>query len=419
MNAEIITIGTELLLGQIVDTNSAYIGEKLAKIGISVYRKTSIGDNEARLENCLREALARVDVIIATGGLGPTVDDVTKNVAAKIFKKRLTLDEKLLEKVKRVFRDRKIEMPESNVSQAIIPQGVKIIENNIGTAPGLIFNEENKILILLPGVPREMKPMFEEAVIPYLKKLYGADSVIVSRVLKVWGLSESAVDEKILDLFMKLNNPTIALLASFSEVKIRITARAKNEKEAFDMIVDVEKQIRERLKEYIFGRDDETMESVVGMLLVMKGVNLAVAESCTGGLVSHKLTNVPGSSKYFERSMVVYSNEAKIDILKIPGKLIKTHGAVSKEVAESMAENIRKISKTNIGLSCTGIAGPGGARPSFAGCPEKPVGLVYISLSTERKKVTEEHIFKGEREIIKERASLACLDLLRRYLLKV
>lgn len=410
--AEIVTIGTELLLGQIIDTNSAYIGEKLASIGINVYRKTSIGDNETRLEECLREVLTRVDVVIATGGLGPTVDDVTKKVACKIFKKRLILNEILLEKVKNIFKQRNIEMPESNVSQALVPQGIEIIDNNVGTAVGLIFNEGNKILVILPGVPGEMKPMFEEGVIPYLRKNLKIENVIVSRVLKVWGLSESAVDEKIFDLFVKLSNPTIALLASFSEIKIRITAKANDEKCALTMISEVESQIKDRLGKYIFGKDDETMEKVVGILLVMRESTVSVAESCTGGLISHKLTNVPGSSKYFERGVVVYSNEAKVKLLNVPENLIKIYGAVSKEVAKSMAENIRKISNATIGLSCTGIAGPDG------GSIEKPLGLVCISLATSQETITEEHRFMGKREIIKERASLSTLDLLRRYLLK-
>lgn len=412
-NVEIVTIGTELLLGQIIDTNSAYIGEKLASIGINVYRKTSIGDNEIRLEEYLKEVLTRVDVVIATGGLGPTVDDVTKKVACKIFKRRLILNERLLEKVKNIFKQRNIEMPESNVSQALVPQGIEIIDNNVGTAVGLIFNENNKILILLPGVPREMKPMFEEGVIPYLRKNLKIENVIVSRILKVWGLSESAVDEKIFDLFVKLSNPTIALLASFSEIKIRITAKANDEKSALTMISDVESQIKDRLGKYIFGKDDETMEKVVSILLVMRESTVSVAESCTGGLISHKLTNVPGSSKYFERGVVVYSNEAKVKLLNVPESLMKTYGAVSKEVAKSMAENIRKISNATIGLSCTGIVGPTGATLG------KPVGLVYISLATSQETITEEHRFSGEREVIKERASLTALDLLRSYLLKI
>ncbi|MFH1824806.1 MAG: competence/damage-inducible protein A [Candidatus Firestonebacteria bacterium] len=429
MNTEIITVGTELLLGQIIDTNFAYIAQKLSEIGVNLYFKSSVGDNEKRLQDVLRIALSRSDVVIITGGLGPTVDDITKSAVTKVLNKKLILNEKILEKIKSFFEKRKVKMPQNNVSQALIPTGSIIIDNDHGTAPGLIIKtDDNKYVILLPGVPRELKAMMENSVLPFLKETFKSEGVIKSRVLKVFGLGESVIDEKIGDLFRSLSNPTIALLASHTEVKIRLTAKAKDIVTAEEMITRVENKIRERLEDNIFGIDDETMEKVVAILLFMKNLTIGVAESCTGGLISNKLTDIPGSSSYFKRGIVAYSNEAKVELLKVPEEAIRTFGAVSKEVAEEMAISIRKSSKTNLGLSVTGLAGPSG------GTSEKPVGLVYIAISSEeetlckefrftpfKKKIPDKENsltgFSGDRIKIKEQTAQSALDLLRRYLL--
>lgn len=425
--AEVITVGTELLLGQIVDTNFAYIASKLSEIGINLYFKSSVGDNEKRLQDVLRIALSRSNVIIITGGLGPTVDDITKSAVTKVLNKKLILDEKVLEKIKSFFEKRKVKMPQNNVSQALIPVGAIVIDNENGTAPGLIIktsddvsslqkrygsiDTEDKYVILLPGVPRELKPMMENSVLPFLKKTFSTEGVIKSRVLKVFGLGESMIDEKIGDLFRTLTNPTIALLASHTEVKIRLTAKAKDIATANEMISKVEDEIRIRLKDNIFGADDETMEKVVAVLLSMKNLTISVAESCTGGLISNKLTDISGSSSYFKRGIIAYSNDAKVELLKVPEEAIKTFGAVSREVAEEMASGVRRLSKTDLGLSVTGIAGPTG------GTLQKPVGLVYVAISSVERTLCKEFRFSGDRLKIKEQTAQSALDFLRRYLL--
>jgi len=413
MNAEIITIGTELILGQITDTNFAYIAERLAEAGINLYYKTSVGDNEKRILETLKLALSRSDAVIITGGLGPTVDDVTRTVLVKALNLKLVLNEHVLKYLQNYFEQRKIKMSQNNVSQALVPNGATIVENKNGTAPGLIIPYGKKYVIVLPGVPREMKPMLTETVIPFLKTTFVVEGVIKSRVLKTFGLGESRVDELIGDLFRLSENPTIALLASSTEVKVRLTARAKNESEAETLLSGLEIKIRERLDMNIFAVDDETMEKNVGMLLTMQGLTLATAESCTGGLVASKITDVPGSSKYFIHGVVCYSNESKINSLGVKQLTLDMHGAVSKQVAEEMAEGIMRRTGAHLGLGITGIAGPGGATET------KPVGLVYIALAADSELISREYLFSGSRLQIKERASQSALDLIRRFLLKI
>ncbi|MEK6647017.1 MAG: competence/damage-inducible protein A [Candidatus Firestonebacteria bacterium] len=414
-SVEIVSIGTELLLGQILDTNSTYISQKLAEIGVDVFFKSSVGDNETRIENCIRQAFERADIIIVTGGLGPTVDDVTKNAVVKVLGKRLFLNEKILEKIKNNFKHRGVSMPESNVSQAMIPHGAIIIDNELGTAPGLLINHNSKIIILLPGVPREMKAMIENNVLPYIKKHYHSDKseIIKSKVLKVFGMGESMVDAKILDIFKSSSNPSIALLADTTEVKIRLTAKAKDEIFALKLIAPLEKDIRNRLRDSIFAVDDETMEYVVAKLLLQSKLTISVAESHTGGFISHKLTNIPDSSKYFKRGIIAYSDESKVELLKVSPEAIRLFGAVSKQVADAMADGVRRIANTDIGLAVTGIAGPSGEREG------KPVGLVYIAMAWKDSSICDEYKLKGDRILIKEQTAQLALDVLRRYLLKM
>ena len=412
ISAEIVTVGTELLLGHLIDTNSAYLGEKLAEIGINVYYKTSVGDNEERLISVMKQAAARADIIIITGGLGPTVDDITKNAIVKLLNRKLILNEKVLEQIRGMFSKIKIRMAQNNLSQALVPSGAVVIENGNGTAPGLrLQNEEGKYFILMPGVPREMKKMTEESVIPFLKETFKLEETIRSRTLKCFGLGESTVDEKINDIFTSSTNPTIALLASHTEVKIRLTSKAKSPEAAEEAIARVEKEILRRLGENIFAVDEGSMEKTVAELLKAGELKLAVAESCTGGLISDKLTNVPGASEFLTLGVVSYSNPAKERLLNVPATALNMFGAVSKQVAGEMALGIMKLSNADICLGVTGIAGPDG------GSDEKPVGLVYIALSTPSGMQIKECRFRGERIKIKEQSAQTALDMLRRYLL--
>ena len=413
VSAEIVTVGTELLLGHIIDTNSAFISNKLAELGINVYFKTAVGDNDERLMEALKLAAKRADIIIVTGGLGPTVDDITKNSVVKLLNRNLILNERVLEKIKSFFEKRKIRMPQNNVSQALVPSGATIIENNNGTAPGLILkSDDEKIFILMPGVPREMVQMMDETVIPYLKDTFSIEGIIKSRTIKSFGLGESTIDEKIEDLFRYSTNPTIALLASHTEVKVRLTSSAKDLATAEEAIARVENEIKKRLGDNVFGVDNETMEGNVAVLLTMKRLTLSVAESCTGGLIASFITSVPGSSVFFRFGAVTYSNEAKTDILKVPEQALNMFGAVSKQVAEEMALGVKKAGKSELGLALTGVAGPGG------GTDEKPIGLVYIALSSETEVAVKEYRFTGDRIKIQEQAARTALDMLRRHLLK-
>lgn len=413
MSAEILIIGTEILLGQIVDTNSAFIAEQLAAAGIDVYFKTVVGDNEGRIEQALRQALERADIVIAAGGLGPTEDDLTRSVFGRVLGRRLILNEDLLEKIRQRFASRGLIMTPNNEKQALVPQGAIILDNPRGTAAGLFMKagpEGEKAVAAMPGVPSEMKPMLTERVIPLLQERMGKASIIKSVVIKTCGIGESRVDELIGDLFRNSRNPSIALLAYPSEVHIRITAKTESKEAAESLISGLEGRIRERVGEWIYGRDQQTMEEVVGFLLQVNGKTLSVAESCTGGLICNRITNIPGSSQYFDRGVVSYSNRAKVELLGISASQLERYGAVSPQIAEAMALSVRKISETALGLSVTGIAGPDG------GTPEKPVGLVYIGLAWEGGVKSKEYRFFEDRLANKRRSSLMALDMVRRHL---
>jgi len=414
MSAEILIIGTEILLGQIVDTNSAFIAEQLAAAGIDVYFKTVVGDNEGRIEQALRQALERADFVIAAGGLGPTEDDLTRSVFARVLGRHLIFNEELLEKIRQRFASRGLVMTSNNEKQALVPQGAVILDNPRGTAAGLFMRagaKGEKAVAAMPGVPSEMKPMLTEQVIPLLQERMGKASIIKSRVIKTCGIGESRVDDLIGDLFRDSRNPSIALLAYPSEVHIRITAKAESKEAAEGLISELEGRIRERVGEWIYGRDQQTMEEVVGFLLQVNDKTLSVAESCTGGLICNRITNIPGSSRYFDRGVVSYSNRAKVELLGISASQLERHGAVSPQIAEAMALSVRRISGTDLGLSVTGIAGPDG------GTAEKPVGLVYIGLAWEGGMKSKEYRFFEDRLANKSRSSLMALDMVRRHLL--
>lgn len=413
MGTEILTVGTELLLGQIVDTNASWIGERLAEAGIDVFYKTTVGDNWGRIEAAMRLALQRADVLITTGGLGPTEDDLTRDVLAAVLERPLRLDGAVLGQIERRFAHRKIPMTENNKKQAMVPEGVEVLSNPRGTAPGLFLKTPGCQIACMPGVPSEMKPMLMEQVIPRVRESLGIRGQIVSRVLKACGISESKLDHLIGDYFREMRNPTIGVLAHAGEIHVRLTCKGDDPQAITAKLDDLEGKIRARLGHRIFGRDEEKLEALVGQLLRERQATLAVAESCTGGLIASRLTDIPGSSDYFERGVVAYSLAAKEATLGVPPEVIRAHGAVSLEVVRAMAEGVRRRSGTTFGLATTGIAGPTG------GTPEKPVGLVCVGLAWDGGDAAREFRLLGERTLIKYRGAQMALELLRRHLLSV
>jgi nicotinamide-nucleotide amidase len=407
LNAEIIAIGSEMLTPFRLDTNSLWLTERLNSMGVEVKLKTVVGDDEARLEETVRDAMKRSEIVIATGGLGPTEDDITRKIFARVLKRQLILEDAILEKLRARFARRNMPMPEINARQALVIHGAQILENDNGTAPGMLITEGKRTIVLLPGPPREMKPIFDALVAPVLKQRAG-DMLIVRRTLSIFGLGESAVDELAAPIYTKYQNPSTTILFKDGQIELHLTAQARNENETVKLLDDLAGRLDEVLGEYIFSRKNETLEEVVGQSLKMRGYTLATAESCTGGLLAGRITDVPGSSEYFLEGVVSYSNEAKIDLLGVPKKLIATHGAVSEQVAGAMAAGIRKRAGSTFGVGVTGVAGPGG------GSPEKPVGLVYIALADDSQNTTRKFIFPGDRQFIRTLSVNAALDMVRR-----
>ncbi len=410
LTAEIIAIGSELLTPDRSDTNSLWLTERLNSIGIEVMLKTVVGDDDARLEEAIKDALKRASIVITTGGLGPTEDDITRKIAGRALGRRLQLDEKVLEEIRTRFLQFGRQMPEINSRQAMVIEGAEVLPNPNGSAPGMYIEHDGRSVVLLPGPPRELKPMWDNFIQPKLSEKAG-DVRVVRRVLRVSGLGESAVDERIAPVYTQYKNPQTTILFNRSEIEIHLTAQAKSEQEAELLLDGLAGQIEERLGHSIFAFRGETMEEVVGLRLAVTGFTLAVAESCTGGLISQRLTEVAGSSVYFMEGVIAYSNEAKTRTLGVDAALIAEHGAVSPQVAEAMAEGVRRRAGTDFGLSVTGIAGPGG------GSEEKPVGLVYIALADDAHTEHRKIILPGDRHLIRWRASQAALDLLRRRLI--
>lgn len=383
MKAHLICSGTELLLGQTVNTNAQYLGQELAKLGIDLYEVVTVGDNLGRLSEAIRRGGEKADLVLVSGGLGPTEDDITREALAKGLDVPLVYHREAEEIVARFFQGRGRPVPEVNRRQFLAPRNAKILDNPFGTAPGIYYEHQDRIYVLLPGPPRELKPMYENELLPLLRSRAGG-MVILSRVVKVAGIGEPAAEEKIKDL-LHSSNPTIAPTVKRGEVHFRITAKANGAAEAEKLIQPLEEKIHERLGDYIFGKDEETLEEAVAQLLFQQGLTIAVAESCTGGLLAHRLTNVSGSSNYFQLGTVVYHNRWKEELLGVPGKVLADKGAVSFEVAEAMAKGIRAKGGTDIGIGITGIAGP------LGGTPQKPVGLVYLGMD-----------FKGRVEVWRE-----------------
>ena len=408
MNAEILSVGTEILLGDIVNTNAEYIARGLAELGVGVYYQTVVGDNPERMKKAMDIAFDRADVIVTTGGLGPTGDDLTKEIGAEYFKRKLVLDEDTLVRIKTFFDKMKRPMTENNVKQAMIPEGAVVMRNDNGTAPGIIIEGESKTLIMMPGPPREMKPMFDGQVKPFIaSRLSGA---IVSRTLRIAGVGESAMEARVRDLTDGLKNPTVAPYAKETEAVLRITASAETEKEAEEMIAPVADEIYKRFGEDVYAEGETSIQETVARLLIEKGISAAVAESCTGGLVASKLIEYPGISEVLVEGAVTYSNDAKIRRLGVKKETIERFGAVSAETAAEMAEGIAKTSKARAGLSTTGVAGPG---PSEG----KPEGLVYVGVYFDGITYVKELHLAGKRNVIRERAAYSALDYFRRKIL--
>jgi nicotinamide-nucleotide amidase len=410
MRAEIIATGTELLSGGVLETNTLFLSEELLLIGLETAFKTVVGDDEKDMEEALRRAMDRADAVIVTGGIGPTEDDITRKVIAKIVKRRLVLNEDAFKAIHARLSGRGREYASASDRQALIPAGARLLQNPVGIAPGFFLDEENTFIAVLPGVPKEMKAMFSEGLRPVLEERFGGKVFIRRRILRTCGMSESAVNQAIQDI-MKREAPAVGLTAKETGVDIRIIAREAGAERAQSLVDSTEAAIRGRLGDAIYGVEGLSMEEVVGALLKQRRLKLSVAESCTGGLVGARITTIAGSSEYFERGAVVYSNVSKSEMLGVPGELIERCGAVSSEVAAAMAQGIRQTAKTDLGLAVTGIAGPGG------GTEQKPVGLVYTALASAQGVKTDEHRFLGNREQVRMKASQMALDMVRRHLI--
>lgn len=412
LESKIISIGDEILIGQIVNSNASYISEKLFSIGIPVKRIVTISDTKDALVDELNDSMKNFNVTVITGGLGPTHDDITKPVITEYFKDKLVTDEKILEHVKGIFRSRSIRMPDVNYEQAKVPATCRVIFNHGGTAPGMWIERNNKIVICLPGVPFEMKDMIDRYVLSMLKEkfAYEVNYALKTKTLLTAGIGESHLSEMIGNIEEITGTNKLAFLPSMYGVRMRIDVKGTDEKNADEILSTIESEIRKKVGEYIFGVNDDLLEKEVGKMLAAGNLTLAVAESCTGGLISSKITDISGSSKYFLGGVCSYSNYSKFYILGVKSVTLEDHGAVSEETAMEMAENVRKRFKADFGLSTTGIAGPAG------GTELKPVGLVWIGFSSKEKTFAKKFLFGNNRERTKIRAAYAALDLLKKNL---
>ena len=412
MVVELISVGTELLLGNIVNTNARYLSEKCAMLGLNVYYQTTVGDNEERLAEVIRTALNRSDIVILNGGLGPTEDDLTKATCAKVMGLSLVKDHHTEDRLKEYYKERKKEeLPDSNWKQAVIPEGAVVFDNGNGTAPGLVVEKNGKTVILVPGPPNELYPMMENQICPYLQKKN--EEIILSQMVKICGFGESKVEEMVLDLIEKQTNPTLATYAKQGEVHLRVTARAASEEEARKLLKPMVKEIKKRFGEAVYTTDEkETLTDVVVKLLKKHELTVTTAESCTGGLLAGTLVGVPGVSEVFREGFVTYSNKAKRKLLDVSKSTLKKYGAVSAQTAKEMAKGGVFATDADICVAITGLAGPDGATP------EKPVGLVYIACYMNDKVHVEEFRFKGDRQKIRERSVVQALDVLRRSILE-
>jgi nicotinamide-nucleotide amidase len=406
--AELIFVGTELLLGQIVNTNAQFLSERLAQVGVDVFHQTVVGDNPGRVADCFRQALSRADLIVASGGLGPTSDDLTREVLAQVLGRELVVDQPSLDHIRGFFARRGRLMTENNAKQALIPQGGRAIPNPRGTAPGVAVEHDGKMIFLLPGPPFEMEAMALNDVLPAVVARRPGGSTIVSRVLRFCDIGESELETRLADLIAAQTTTTVAPLASLGEVKLRLTAKAASRSDAEAMIAPVEAAVRARLGRYIYGTDDDTLAGAVVGLLARCGLRLAVAESCTGGLLSYLLTEVPGVSSYLKWAVVPYSDEAKRDLLDVSAELLIQHGAVSEAVCGAMARGALQRGASDIAVAITGLAGPGGATEAV------PVGRVFVGVCTRGGQCrVQSYDFLGDRWMVRRRAAQQALVVLR------
>lgn len=411
MQAELIFTGSELLQGRVVNSHAQYLGRWLSEHSFDVALHVTVGDYAERLEQVVRQALKRSDLILITGGLGPTTDDLTKETVAQVLGLPMLLDHNSLEAMKDLFERRGMSMPESNIRQAYIPQGATVLPNKLGTAPGVLIEKDNKIVALLPGPPYELTAMFEKSLAPFLSRKTGSETVIKSKILKVTGIAESAVQDLLKDLGGQ-GNPSITYLASPGQLQVRISGQAASGELAENIVAELAEKITNRLGEYVFAYDDEIIEHVVGKQLLNRGLAISAAESCTGGLIASRLIDMPGSSAYFTGGVVAYSNEVKISLLGVPAEIIDSHGAVSEETAVAMARGVRSLVGSDLSLAVTGIAGPDGATPG------KPVGLVYVAMISEDGVSCRKFHFPGNRLAVRMGTANAALNMVRLFLEK-
>jgi len=411
LKAEIIAIGSELLTPHRTDTNSLWLTERLNSVGINVDQKTIVGDDEARLEAAVRDALKRSDIVLSTGGLGPTEDDITRKVFARVTGRQLMIDYDVLEQIRERFASRGYQMTPNNERQALIPRGATVLPNPNGSAPGVKMDQNGKLVVLLPGPPRENQPMFDDYVMADLEKL-SRGVRIARRVLKVSGLGESLLDDKIAPIYTAYTNPVTTILFTDSDVEIHLTATAESVARAEEIVEELTDKLEDALGDNLFSTRGEPLEAVIGLRLQLKGYTLATAESCTGGLVAERITSVPGASKYFVGSVVSYTDDIKMKLLDVPSDMLKRAGAVSGEVAEAMARGVKARTGATIGVSITGVAGPDG------GTQAVPVGTVYVGLADDVMSTNRRLILPGDRHLVRWRASTAALEMVRRrYLL--
>lgn len=411
MVAEILAVGTELLMGQIANTNAQYISKRLAELGMNVYFHSVVGDNPARLEETLKKSLIRSDIVITTGGLGPTKDDLTKETIAKTMKRNLVFHAEILEQIRDFFMKKHRQMVANNEKQAYLPENSIMIPNPNGTAPGCIIEENGKTVIMLPGPPKEMQPMFDQTVFAFLRRKTGL--VLVSRMLKVFGIGESELETRLMDLIDNQDNPTIAPYVSQGEVTVRVTARCATKEEASRLLTPVVQEIEARLGAMVYAEDGECLEQIVFNLLRKNALVMATAESCTGGLLAEKITNLSGASEVFQRGYITYANKAKVEDLGVSEDTLNTFGAVSRETALEMVQGLQKKTGVSVGAAITGIAGPDG------GSAEKPVGLVYIAVTVRDKTACKAFELMGNRERIRSDACMRALDMIRRLIMNL
>ncbi len=407
MDAEIIAAGSELLTPHYLDTNSLFLTDKLNSLGIEVRFKTVVGDRRDDLAAAFRAALNRSGLILLTGGLGPTEDDLNRDVVAEVLGRPLREVPEIRQYIQERFARLGRSMPENNLRQALVPEGAEWLENKHGTAPGIWIEHDDHIIVLLPGPPRELEPMVESACLPRLDRV-AAKERIKTRIYKIVGLPESEVDQRIAPLYKPYRNPATTILASPGTIEVRLRARASSEEEAETLLTELGDKIELALGDHVYSTKGESLEEVVALYLMMRQKTVAVAESCTGGLLAERLTRTPGSSNYFLGGAVCYSNELKTKLAGVPPALIDEHGAVSKPVARALAEGIRQRTGASMGVGVTGVAGPGG------GSAEKPVGLVYVALADELGTQVREFRFPGPRDRIRLWASQMALEMIRR-----